>query len=267
MSAEELFDDDAPAVELGLEERSSETRDAAVVRDVRFAGADGRPVSAYLIGPAAGSPSAGALFLHWLGEEDSSREEFVDEAISLAGSGVVSMLVQQRFPWAGRPSGVEHDRVAIGFQVRNIRRALTLLAEAVGPAKLAIVGHDFGAMHGVLAASVEARIAAAVCMAPTSTWADWFVTYFHVVKASEAAAYASAMADLDPVIRLPDVTAPLLLQFAKGDFYVPGSVARALSQAAPDGTAVRTYDTVHRLDEAARAERDAWLLATLGISE
>jgi pimeloyl-ACP methyl ester carboxylesterase len=260
MSAADLFADDSPAADIWLEERSSETRDGALIRDIRFAGADGREVSAYLIGPATGSPKTGVLFLHWLGERDSSREEFVDEAIALAAKGVASMLIQQRFPWAERPSGADHDRVAIGYEVRNARRALTLLAAAVGPGKLAIVGHDFGGMHGLLAASVDRRVVALVCMAPTASWADWFVRYFHVVPASEAPAYGAAMADLDPVARLPEVTAALLLQFAESDVYVPSSVVEALTNAAPDGTEVRAYDTGHRMDEAARTERDAWVL-------
>jgi hypothetical protein len=266
MSAEELFDDDTPAASLGLEERSRETRDGAVVRDVRFNGADGRWVSAYLIGPVAGSSTAGVLFLHWLGAGDSSREEFVDEALGLAGRGVTSLLLQQSFPWAESPSGVEHDRVAIGFQVRNVRRGLTLLAANVAPARVAIVGHDFGCMHGLLAASVDERLSALACMTPTATWADWFVTYFHVVATSEAPAYAAAMADLDPVARLSRVSVPLLLQFATNDVFVPSSVVHALTIAAPDGTDVRTYDTVHRMDEAARVERDAWLLEQLGVT-
>jgi hypothetical protein len=44
MSADALFTDDTPAGDLGLTERSSETRDGAVVRDIRYAGADGRHV-------------------------------------------------------------------------------------------------------------------------------------------------------------------------------------------------------------------------------
>ena len=265
MSAAELFADDTPAADLRLEERSSETRGGALIRDVNYAGADGREISAYLISPASGSPKAGVLFQHWLGEQDSSREEFVDEAIALAAKGVASMLIQGRFPWAERPSGVDHDRVAIGYEVRNARRALTLLGAAVGPGKLVIVGHDFGGMHGLLAASVDPRAVAVVCMAPTSTWADWFVRYFHVVPASDASAYAAAMADLDPVARLPEVAAALLLQFAESDVYVPSSVVEVLTRAAPDGTDVRTYDTGHRMDEAARAERDTWVLDKLNI--
>lgn len=266
MTAEALFADDTPAAELGLEERSREAREGALIRDVRYLGADGRAVPAYLIGPADGStPKARVLFLHWLGENSSSRDEFVAEAVALAGKGVESMLITQRFPWSDRPSGVDHDRVAIGFQVRTIRRALTLLDAEVGSAKLAIVGHDYGCMHGILAASVDDRPAAVACITPDSTWANWFVRYFHVVDADGTAGYAQAMADLDPVSRIGKVEAPLLLQFATNDVYVSADVAAALTEAAPGGTDIQTYDADHRLDEAARTDHDAWLLKELGI--
>ena len=102
-------------------------------------------------------------------------------------------------------------------------------------------------------------------MAPTATWADWFVKYFHVVDSAGADAYASAMADLDPLTRLANVGAPILFQFGTSDFYVPGAVVSALTDAAPDGTDVSTYPVGHHLDETARSERDAWLLGQLGI--
>ena len=265
MTAEQLFDDDVAAAGLGLTERSRETRDAAVIRDVRFSGADGDEVPAFLIAPATGTARAGILFLHWLGDDFSSRDEFVDEAVSLAGRGVESMLITQHFPWSERPTGVDHDRVAIGLQVRTIRRALTLLAAEVGPVKVAVVGHDYGAMYGILAASVDPRPVALVCMAPDSNWVNWFVTYFHVVGASDAAGYAQAMADLDPVTRIGEVKAPVLLQFGSSDVYVSGEVAHALGVAAPGGTLVQSYDTDHRLDVQARGDRDTWLLGELGL--
>lgn len=265
MTAEALFDDDVAAEDLGLTERSRESRDAAVIRDVDYTGADGGPVPAFLIEPAIGTPRAGILFLHWLGDDFSSRDEFVDEAVSLAGQGVESMLVTQHFPWSERPTGVDHDRVAIGLQVRTIRRALTLLAADVGAVKVAIVGHDYGAMYGILAASVDPRPAALVCMTPDSTWVNWFVTYFHVVDASDAAGYAQAMADLDPVTRIADVKAPVLLQFGTADSYVTGEVAHALGVAAPGGTLSHSYEAGHLLNVNARRDRDPWLLDELGL--
>jgi pimeloyl-ACP methyl ester carboxylesterase len=265
MTAEELFDDDIPASQLNLQERSRQPRDRAVIRDVRFTGADGQPVPAYLVAPTSGRVRAGVVFLHWLGDDFSSRDEFVDEAVELAGHGVESMLITQHFPWAERPLGVDHDRVAIGLQVRSIRRALTLLAEEVRGSRIAIAGHDYGAMYGILAASVEDRVAALAGMTPDSTWVAWFVKYFHVVPESDAAGYAQAMADLDPISRIPGVTAPIMLQFGTADAYVSAEDATALANAAPGGTLLHSYDAGHRLNGQARDDRDGWLLQELRV--
>jgi pimeloyl-ACP methyl ester carboxylesterase len=265
MTADELFDDQTSAGSLPLEERSRFERDQAAIRDVQFPGADGSAVQAYVVRPAGGAPKAAVLFLHWLGDALSSREEFFDEAVDLAAQRVASMLITQHFPWAERPSGVEHDRIAIALQVRTIRRALTLLAANAGPVKLAIVGHDYGAMHGILAASVDPRVAAVACMAPDATWVNWFVKYFHVVGADDRAGYAQAMADLDPVTRVADIKAPILFQFGSNDQFVSNDVVQALTEAAPGGTDIQSYAVGHRLDARAETDRDSWLLEQLGV--
>ena len=265
MTAEQLFNDDVPAADLNLVERSREPRDQAVIRDVSFTGADGQPVPAFLIQPPTGDARAGVLFLHWLGDDFSSRDEFVDEAVGLAGQGIESMLITQHFPWSERPLGVDHDRVAIGLQVRTVRRALTLLTTEIAGRKVALVGHDYGAMYGILTASVDDRISALACMAPDPTWVNWFVRYFNVVPAGDAAGYAQAMADLDPITRITDVAAPVLLQFGTADVYVSGKDATALANAAPGGTLLHSYDVGHRLGTAARDDRDGWLLDELRI--
>jgi dienelactone hydrolase len=262
MDATELFNDQTPPDSLHLTQRSRETRGEAVLHDVRFTGADGRDIAAYVVTPATGSPQAGVLFLHWLGDDFSSRDEFVAEAVKLAASGVQSMLISQHFPWSEQPVDPEHDRVAIGLQVRTIRRALTLLA-ADDMTRLAMVGHDYGAMYAILMASVDTRVDALVGMTPDATWANWFVTYFHV---ADGDAYAQAMADLDPATRISDVTAPILLQFGTTDTFVSTDAIQALTSASPGGTSVNRYDTGHRLDDRARADRDAWLLERLGVA-
>jgi len=265
MTAEQLFDDRLAPAELGFDERSRAPRDTAVIRDVRFIGADGHDVPAFVVAPATGKPRAGILFLHWLGDDFSSRDEFVDEAVGLAGHGVESMLVTQHFPWSERPLGVDHDRVAIGLQVRTVRRALTLLHAEVGATRIGVVGHGYGAMYAILAASVDDRVAALAAMAPGATWVSWFMKDFHVVAEGDAPGYAQAMADLDPANRIGSVDAPILLQFGTADAYVPGEVVTALANAAAGGTLVHRYDAGHRLNGEARDDRDAWLLARLGI--
>ena len=51
---------------------------------------------------------AGVLWLHWLGEINGDRSEYLSEAVTLAGKGVVSVLPQGYFPWVPEPR--RHDR-------------------------------------------------------------------------------------------------------------------------------------------------------------
>src|SRR5205814_9840486 len=108
-------------------EASRRVEGQATIRDVRFPGADGNPVAAYLVGPSTGAPVGAGLFLHWLGPQDSTRKEFLAEAVALSANGIMSLLPQQTFPWGGSASGVDHDRVVLGVQVQNLRRAITVL--------------------------------------------------------------------------------------------------------------------------------------------
>ena len=66
------------------------------VLELTYRGAAGNsPVRATLVRPAAeGKGRVGLLWVHWLGEPaTTNRTEFLDEAIQLASSGVVSLLV------------------------------------------------------------------------------------------------------------------------------------------------------------------------------
>lgn len=265
MSADDLFAEDAVAADLGLVELGREANGGAIVRDVRFAGSRGEALAAWIIEPTSAEPAAGVLFLHWLGGFNSNRDEFLDEAVALADDGVASLLLDQAFPWTEQASGLEHDRVEIGFQVRDTWRAMSILADEVGDAPLAVVGHDFGGMYAAILRGLEPRLSAVVVMASTGAWADWFVEFVHVVPESEAPAYAAGLEDVDPIawIAKPAGT-PVLFQFSRFDPFISTSRADAFVAAVGKDGEARRYDAGHELDEAARSDRDAWLLERLG---
>jgi predicted esterase len=56
------------------------------------------------------------------------------------------------FPWASAPHDANTDLQRIEGEAFALRAALELLGEAarVDSSRVAIVGHDFGAMHGAL---------------------------------------------------------------------------------------------------------------------
>lgn len=141
-------------------------RGTAVIEDVSIPVPGQAPLNAYLVRPdrdGKRNQHAGVLYLHWFepGHTSADRDEFLPEAIALAQRGVVSVLPQQRFPWTGDPVGDERDVAAVTGAVDATRASLDFLARQGGVDRLAIVGHDYGAMYGMVVADTNERVAAA----------------------------------------------------------------------------------------------------------
>lgn len=260
---------DYPPIEGAFKVLSSKDQAGATVRDVTYASVGGRTVSAWLVEPAGKGPFAAALFLHWYAtnEPDGNRTEFLDEAVALAATGVVSLLPQEVFPWAVPPAGASADRQAVIDQVVDLRAGLDLLLARpeVDPNRVAVVGHDFGGMYAALVAGLDPRVDVAVVMAGVPHFADWYLRYWHPVPRADEPAYRATMLDVDPVTFLPDAPGALLFQFASSDQYVSAGAIDAWNASAPEGAQTRTYDWNHSLrTEAARRDRDEFLAAGLG---
>ena len=85
---------------------SENVQSGATVMELTYQAADAQFTSktvgrivAYLVKPAGDGPFAGVLFMHGLGSGWGNRKEFLDEAVALAGRGVVSLLPMGIFPW------------------------------------------------------------------------------------------------------------------------------------------------------------------------
>jgi predicted esterase len=247
--------------------RSTNTANGVSVTDLSFDG--GRPTDAYIVAPdgAAAHSARGILWFHWLesGAPTSNRTEFLDEAKALAASdGVVSVLVDGTFPWHEAPTSIEHDKAAVQADLTMLSAAYELLLAqpAVDPARVALVGHDYGAMYSAALFAADDRPAALVVMASTAHWADWNLRYWHI--ADDPDAYRTALAPYDLVTSLAGGGGrPVLLQFATLDQYVPADVATTITAAAGPTAERHDYEAGHELNEAARTERDAWLIAHL----
>jgi len=254
---------------VGIHVAGVSRRGSAEVEDVWFDGPDGLAVEAYLVRPvlAPASPGPGLLLWHWLDSEapDGNRSQYLDEAAELAGKGVVSLLPQGRFPWVVAPDNATDDEAAIRAEVGRLRAGLDLLAARpdVDPDRIGIVGHDFGGMLAVVAASEEPRVRALAIVAATPRWGDWFLPFWQI--ADDRIDYLRRLRPLDPIERIGRVVAPsVLFQFAERDFYIAPMSGREFARAAPDGAELRMYDTGHdmRLPEI-RNDRLAFLTRTL----
>lgn len=258
-----------------LEVRSTESRGDALIEDGTYPGPDGDPVDAYLVRPAptdgAMRPGPGLLTWHWFDPKapDGDRSQFVDEAVALAESGVVSLLPQGRFPWAADPAGAAADVPAILAEVDRIHRGLDLLAAdpGVDPRRLGLVGHDFGGMLAAVAAATDDRLRVMVLIAATPRWGDWFLPFWELPD--DRIEYLRALRDVDPIERIGEVRRPaILFQFGRRDFFIAEMTGREFVRAAPDGAEVRWYDDEHDMRHPeVRADRVAFLARGLASAD
>lgn len=245
----------------------------ASVEDIRYDGGEDAPgeVEAHLVHPEGAAPGscAAILFWHWLDSEapDGNRTQFLDEAIELSGRGVVSLLPQGRFPWSIDPSGSAADAAEIRREVARLRAGLDLLATRpeVDPSRLAVVGHDYGAMHGVIEAAADPRVKALVVIAATPRWSDWNVPFWNLAEGQLA--YDQAMHDLDPIERAADLAGrPVLLQFAERDFFIAMLSGLRFRRAIGETADLKRYDADHGVRHPdARADRQAFLERALEL--
>lgn len=259
------YDRNAP---LAVTEVGRETRDGAVVRDITFVPVD-QPVKGYLVTPADGKTGPAILYVHWLGEPaTTNRTEFLAEAVTLAERGVTSVLVDAMWAapkWYGQRVPEEDYAQAI-HQVIELRRAMDLLLTQPGvdPQRVAFVGHDFGAMYGMIAGALDRRAKAYVFMAPTPHFVDWF---FFARQPQDPAAYRAQISAIDPVRYVPKLApAHIFFQFANKDEYVSAEEAAEFFAAAGVPKQTATYEARHDLHTAVvAADRVAWLARELGL--
>jgi pimeloyl-ACP methyl ester carboxylesterase len=236
------------------------------VHDLRIADA----TEAYLVEPMEGGRGAGAVFLHWFDPEapDGNRTQFLDEASTLARDhGVVSVLPQGRFPWSEPPTDATHDVARIRAEVEAHRLAVELLAARADVAedRIAVVGHDFGGMHGIVLAAREPRVAAVVAVAATPRWGDWFLPFWPID--GDRWDYLRDLDAVDPIARIGEISPrPVLLQFARGDFYIADMTGLELHRAAGEPKALKAYDGDHAMRVVeAREDRRAFLTDNLRL--
>jgi dienelactone hydrolase len=245
-----------------VKEVSSEQRGDVTVRDITFSPGPGRETKAYLVIPKGNGPFAGVLWVHWLGEEKSNRSQFLDEAVALASKGTVSLLVDAMWStpeWFGKRIP-EKDYANSKRQVIELRRAVDLLLSQsnVDKTRVGFVGHDFGAMYGMIMAGVDQRINTFVFIAATQSLNDWA---FLGPQPKSKAAYLKQNSNLELTDYLRQVrNASKFFQFGKSDFYVSPADAAVLFAAATEPKQRKMYDASHKMqsNEIAR-DRDEWL--------
>ena len=117
-------------------------------------------------------------------------------------------------------------------QVIELRQAVDLLLSQsnVDKTRIGFVGHDYGAMYGMLMAGVDQRINTYVFIAATQSLNDWA---FLGPQPKSKAAYLKQNSNLELTDYLRAKNASKFFQFGKADFYVSQADAAILSRRHP----------------------------------
>jgi dienelactone hydrolase len=237
----------------------------------------GGPVPAYLVRPAGKGRFPAVLFHHW---GEGTKNEFLDEAVSLARAGVVSLLIDGPFvrpePWRRTLMGLEVGNTWRQALV-DLRRGVDVLISRpeVDAKRLAFVGHSFGAGVGGLLAGVEPRLKAFVLMAGLGDFTDLMRTgtgpmetwWRQNTPPDELEEFLTSVAPLDGIVGVRNATAPLFFQYPRADQYISYERTRKYFEAASSQKLLKIYEGGHELNEAARRDRVQWLRTHLGFAE
>jgi dienelactone hydrolase len=270
------YDHKAP---LEIKETSVEKRGNVAVHDISYASPKGGRVPAYLVVPAGKGPFAAILWGHWYWSNSPmrNRSEFLDEAVVLAQSGVVSLLPDGPI---ARPGHVENRAPLNEDQITDLiqsivdmrRGADVLLGRAdVDPARLAYVGHSYNASVGGLLSGADKRFKAFVLMAGSLSDKLDFQTedlqqYRRKVGSEKFDAFARKNAWLDPGLFVAHAApATVFLQYAAQEKFLSPEHARKYSALVSEPKQFKLYDAPHALNAEARRDRIKFLSEQLRL--
>jgi len=262
-----------PSKALNVQELSVRDEGGIKIREISFDAYDANiniegTVNAYVVVPKGKGPFPAVLYLHWLGEENSNKDEFLDQSIELAKKGVVGLLIDGYFPWKVKPNGdLKNDKSLITYQVIELRRALDYLTSLsyVDTKRLAYVGHDYGAMFGTVLSGADKRIKYYNLTTGMGNFSDWFLAYWVTLDQEGAKTYRKSMSEMDPITSIKKTNAEkLFFQFSNNDNYITKEVADEFYKAAPQPKEVKYYDVGHDMIlDIVKADRQKWLLKCL----
>jgi dienelactone hydrolase len=268
-----------PKAPLDVVTKNVERQRDVLIQDLTYASPRGGRVPAYLVAPFGKGPFAAVLWGHWYWENSpmKSRRQFLDEAVVLARSGVVSLLTDGA---VARP-GYVPDRTPLNEkqfddlvqQVVDMRRGADLLLARpeVDPRRLAFVGHSYNAMIGAILSGVDRRFKAYVLMAGALSdqvdfRSDEYRKYIAKIGRAKWDPFAAAHAWTDPGLYVAKAApATVFLQYAtREDFLTP---ARAKEYAAnvSEPKVFKLYEAPHALNAEARRDRLAFLAEILAV--
>ncbi|MEP6911322.1 MAG: hypothetical protein ABI923_01125 [bacterium] len=270
------YDQKAP---LGLKQVGAEKRGDTTINDITYSSPKGGVVPAYLVVPLGKGPFAAVIWGHWYWGNSPmrNRKEFLDEAVALAGSGVVSLLTDGPI---ARPGHVENNEplneqqvVDLVQQVVDMRRGLDLLLarKDVDPKRLAYVGHSYNAVIGAFLSGVDKRFKAFVLMAATmsdevTNKIPEYQEYRLKVGAEKFDAFNAKYYWTDQGKYVSHAApAVVFLQYATQEKFITPERARQYAAVVSEPKRFGLYDAPHALNAEARRDRIAFLTEQLKL--
>lgn len=270
------YDQNAP---LDTKESGVEQRGAVAVHDISYTSPNGGRVPAYLVVPAGKGPFAAVIWGHWYWGNSAmrNRKEFLDEAVVLAGSGVVSLLTDGPI---ARPAFVENKQPLNEQQITDLvqavvdmRRAADLLLARpdVDPTRLAYVGHSYNASVGGILSGIDKRFKAFVLMAgglsdESDLKSKDVQEYRQKIGAEKFDAFVAKYAWTDPGKFVSHAApATVLLQYATQEKFLTADRAGVYAAIVSEPKRLKLYDAPHALNAEARRDRVAFLVEQLDL--
>lgn len=264
---------------LDVKEVSVEKWGNVAVHDISYASPKGGRVPAYLVVPEGKGPFAAVFWGHWYWSNSSmrNRSEFLDEAIVLAHSGVVSLLPDGP---VARPGHVENNTPLNDAEtpeliqaIVDMRRGADLLTARtdVDPTRLAFVGHSYNAGVGGILSGVDKRFRAFVLMAGGMSDAldlksDELQKYRQKVGPEKFDAFIAQNGWLDPGLFITHAApATVFLQYGGQEKFLNPDRARAYAAIVSEPKKLKIYDAPHALNAEATRDRIAFLCEQLKV--
>lgn len=268
---------------LDVKENGVEEKNGVRIHDISYASPKGGRVTAYLVVPSRKGKFAGVIFMH---SRPGNRNTFLDEALTLARAGAVSLLIDAPFSRTGESkrefdptvTKPKDDRDIYIQTVVDLRRGVDLLVSRsdVDRKRIGFIGHSYGAHTGAVLAGIEKRIKAYVIMAGAPSLTEFLrsSTLPAIVKTRDSLTkeqqnnYFSTLAAVDPINYIGYVApSALFFQFGKTDSYPTEASARVYSEKASNPKLVKFYDTGHALNDEARRDRVEWLQKQIKLNK
>jgi dienelactone hydrolase len=242
-------------------------------------GPNGGTVTAYLVVPAGKGPFPAVIYGHWCmpGSAKKNRTEFLDEAIVLGQSGVLSLLPDHVIVHPGfveNNTPLNENQIAVEVQQDvNLRRGADLLLarKDVDPKRIAYVGHSCDATAGGFLSGIEKRFKAFVIMAgdlshEVDKTTKAFQEYRQKVGPEKLDAFTAKFSWMDAGKYVSQARpAVMFLQYATDEPLLNGDLAKRYFEIVSEPKKLKIYEAPHALNSEATRDRLAFLAQQLSF--